>query len=588
MATAQSAAGGGVSQLTDPASFRIDSFRNAVMDGLVTAYKTCEEEFASLKDFLDFMSSDKSNANGPFPNQDLDHTLCNYFISSSHNTYLTGHQLYGKSNVNGYKNVLLRGCRCVEIDVWDGEEDSSSESSSDEEKAPPSKLADTTSKPTKWTAGPPRVEPVVLHGYTATKDISFRSVCETIRDNAFVTSSLPVIVSLEVHTCAEQQELMVEIMNECFSGMMVDVENASDAALPSPNDLRGKILIKVKYTPPQTAAAAAPAMSVDGQAPLSKVTSSGSNSDQSETVDAKGQAKPSKIIEALSRLGIYMRSYHFKSLDQPEASVPTHVFSLSEGTLMEVHKKNPKGLFDHNRQYLMRAYPKGTRISSSNLDPAAFWRRGVQMVALNWQKIDEGVMLNEGMFAQSGGWALKPPMYRSSSTTYPREGSDHSSSFTVEILAGQNLEPPEDIDPVDFKPYLKCELHVEIPGNWEDLAPGKEKDGEFKAKIKASKGTNPDFKRQVMKFDKLPSIVPELGFVRFKLMHDKFVNDPLAGWTCIRLDRLQAGHRFIHIFNDKGVQTKGVILARFDFDWKVHGQESSTSEAETTLPLRQG
>ncbi|KAE9967343.1 hypothetical protein BLS_006426 [Venturia inaequalis] len=586
-ATATIAAGGGVSKRVDPASFRIDSFQKAVMDSLVTAYKSCEKDFTSINDFLQFMSSDKSNANGPFPNQDLDHTLSNYFISSSHNTYLTGHQLYGKANVNGYKNVLLRGCRCVEIDVWDGEEDSSSESSSGEEKAPP-KPVDPSGKPSRWTLGPPRVEPVVLHGYTATKDISFRSVCEAIRENSFVTSSLPVIVSLEVHTCPEQQKLMVEIMNECFSGMMVDVDNASDAALPSPNELKGKILIKVKYTPPQAVAAAAPVMSVDGQAPLSKVTSSGSSSagEQSDAVDTSPQPKPDKIIDLLSRLGVYMRSYHFKNFDQPEASVPTHVFSLSEGTLMEVHKKNPKGLFDHNKQYLMRAYPKGTRISSSNLDPAAFWRRGVQMVALNWQKIDEGMMLNEGMFAQSGGWALKPPMYRSSSTCYPREGTDYSSTFNIEVLAGQNLEPPEDIDPADFKPYLKCELHLEIPGNWEDLAPGKEKDGVFKAKIKASKSANPDFKRQIMKFDTLPRIVPELGFVRFKLMHDKFVNDPLAGWTCIRLDRLQPGYRFIHLFNEKGVQTKGVILAQFNFDWKVRGQDSSTSKSETTLPLR--
>lgn len=73
---------------------------------------------------------------------------------------------------------------------------------------------------------------------------------------------------------------------------------------------------------------------------------------------------------------------------------------------------------------------------------------------------------------------------------------------------------------------------------------------------------------------------------RFKLMHDKFVNDPLAGWTCIRLDRLQAGYRFIHFFNEKGVQTKGVVLARFEFNWRVHGQDPSTSKAETTLPLR--
>jgi hypothetical protein len=81
---------------------------------------------------------------------------------------------------------------------------------------------------------------------------------------------------------------------------------------------------------------------------------------------------------------------------------------------------------------------------------------------------------------------------------------------------------------------------------------------------------------------------------RFKLMHDKLVNDPLAAWACIRLDRLQRGYRFIHFFNEKGVQTKGVVLARFDFDWKVHGQNTtagaaspvSTSDAEMALPLR--
>jgi hypothetical protein len=98
-------AGGGVSKKTDPASFHIESFQNAVMESLVTAYKGCEKDFPSMKEFLEFMGSNKSNANGPFPNQDLDHSLSNYFISSSHNTYLTGHQLYGKANVDGYKNV---------------------------------------------------------------------------------------------------------------------------------------------------------------------------------------------------------------------------------------------------------------------------------------------------------------------------------------------------------------------------------------------------------------------------------------------------------------------------------------------------
>jgi hypothetical protein len=347
-------------------------------------------------------------------------------------------------------------------------------------------------------------------GHTATKDISFRRVCETIRDNAFVTSTLPIIVSLEVHTCHEQQEIMVEIMEDCFKGHLVDVNTIVGVDLPSPNDLMGKVLIKVKYSPP-TAPDEVPESVGDK---LSKVaTTSSIYSEENDTAISKeGKAKPSRIISALGQLGVYTRSYHFKALDQPEASIPTHVFSLSESTLREVHKASPGPLFDHNKRYLMRAYPKAIRVSSSNLDPTSFWRQGVQMVALNWQRFDAGVMLNEGMFANTGGWVLKPETHRGLAQLEENLGS-HDSRFSVQYFAGQNIEPPKDVDANEFHPLVKCELHVDIPENWEELST-KEKDGEFKGKIKSSKGCHPDFKGQKTKFEQLPNSAPELGFVR--------------------------------------------------------------------------
>jgi hypothetical protein len=523
----------------------------------------------SFEQFVNYYLSGSASTLKPAEPVDESHPLSNYFISSSHNTYLTGNQLSSESSVDAYKNVLLRGCRCVEIDVWDGEALGDSSSDEEAEMGNPGvadakrekeklgirkrlelklrrKMNSTEEEQQMHGSSPPqnshykiepwrsashttRAEPRVLHGYTLTKDMSFRAVCATIRDYAFVASKLPLIVSLEVHTCPEQQEIMVELMEEYWRGLILasppdPTQGLDTIHLPTLKELENKILVKVKRGNLTPVDAQPQPTTVDtSAAPLEQTTTThsvSSVSSSSEIADGEKPAPKPKIVDNLARLGVYFGGYSFKSLDAAEAKIPTHVFSLSESTLMEVHETDPEGLFSHNKHFLMRAYPKSLRLRSSNLNPAVFWRAGVQMVALNWQRWDGGMMQNEAMFAGTAGWVLKPEGYRSTSSDSTQKTAipHHDLDLSIEFLAGQNIPlPPEEDDPKDFKPYVKIELHVEsheernaepVPGN------GRSQKGDYKQKTKTYRTTNPDFGREIIHFAGVHGVTEELTFVR--------------------------------------------------------------------------
>jgi phosphatidylinositol phospholipase C delta len=359
-------------------------------------------------------------------------------------------------------------------------------------------------------------EPLVLHGWTLTAPVGFRAVCKSIRETAFITSKFPIIVSLEVHADLEQQEVMVNIMKEEWEGLLVDQAHETcnpEERLPRLDELLNKILIKVKKAD-QEKLEPIPTNSSLAPIPTGYDGDNGASSDDERSGTKK---KPKKgICKNLSDLGIYTHSEHFVSFEAPSATKPSHIFSIEERTIMELHEKKKSDMFTHNRDFFMRAYPAGFRIDSSNLDPSVFWRKGVQMVALNWQNLDEGVMLNEGMFAGEHGWVLKPPGYRSD----PTEPIQYKTlDLKITVFAGQHIPLPPHQTEKGFHPYIRCELHVEkqeertgepIEGG------GRAKGGEHKRRTPWGKGDHPDFgpEGSLMDFRGIGKVVEELSFVR--------------------------------------------------------------------------
>ncbi|KAK1331101.1 hypothetical protein QTO34_009049 [Cnephaeus nilssonii] len=372
-----------------------DSATLAHAQQLIQTYELNEtakqHELMTLDGFMMYLLSPEGDALNPAHTcmfQDMDQPLAHYFISSSHNTYLTDSQIGGLSSTEAYVRAFTQGCRCVELDCWEG----------------------------------PGGEPVIYHGHTLTSKILFRDVVQAVRDHAFTLSPYPVILSLENHCGLEQQAVMACHLRTILGDMLVTqaLDSQNPEELPSPEQLKGRVLVKGKKL--------LAARNEDG-----RILSDREEDDEEEEEEERAK----QISPELSALAVYCCATRLRTLrPAPVPPQPFQVSSLSERKAKKLIREAGNSFVRHNTRQLTRVYPLGLRMNSANYSPQDMWNSGCQLVALNFQTPGYEMDLNAGRFLINGqcGYVLKPAFLRQPDTDFdPESPGPPRTTLTIQV-----------------------------------------------------------------------------------------------------------------------------------------------------------
>ncbi|KLO18924.1 PLC-like phosphodiesterase [Schizopora paradoxa] len=538
---------------------------------------------------------------------DMTHPLPDYFISSSHNTYLIGSQLVGSSTIEGYIRALLHSCRSVEIDIFDGE-----------------------------------TEPVVYHKRTLTTKVPLKDVCEAIAKYAFVTSPYPLTISAEVHCCLTQQDMIAKIMRDSFGDALITIPpdgRRKIEVLPSPDDLKGRVLFKAYNRQEQAGTSPSDGVDVEFEDEFEETSLETSTSDTDGPQEGSGAEPPSalkgvkelkeeiekisaepikelkeelrktrkfmdrvrmrestapepqqqippprrsnslapttklKTSDQIADMLVYAVNVRCRGINKKEYYAPEHMFSLSEKRANKMMKEGVMDLIKHNRTHVTRIYPSVTRLNSSNFEPHKYWCTGAQMVALNWQTFDLGYVINHAMFQRNGrtGYVLKPLALRSAANKEElNKRTKHVLDITV--ISAQQLPRRKDsvgrdiVDNSAIDPYVEVSIHVpdwtRSPFMPKEMAgytpattststsslsqnPSSARAITQKTSVIKRNGFNPLWNEKLqLPFDCVGEML-DLVFVRFVVKDEKMgEDDPLAVY-CVSIGSLLQGYRHL-------------------------------------------
>ncbi|XP_010213678.1 PREDICTED: 1-phosphatidylinositol 4,5-bisphosphate phosphodiesterase delta-4 [Tinamus guttatus] len=416
--------------------------------------------------------------------QDMTQPLCHYFISSSHNTYLLEDQIRGQSSIEGYIRALKRGCRCLEVDCWDG----------------------------------PNGEPLVYHGHTFTSKIPFREVVSTLGKYAFQVSDYPVILSLENHCSVEQQDVLAQQLKSILGEqlLMATTDGRIPTQLPSP-EVRHRVLLKGKKIGRLED-------TLDGAGDDAPELSDEDTGAEAEEEKRRAKKDRESLAQALSDCVIYCKSVSFQGFQEARThSRPSEISSFSEAKARKLIRESGNEFVRHNAWQLTRIYPSGMRTDSSNYNPQEMWNAGCQIVALNFQTAGAEMDLNDGLFSQNGhcGYVLKPSFMRDEGTLFnPSDPSTWEShgpvTLTIQVISGQQLpKVANSKDEAVIDPLVRVEIHG-VPAD----------QAHQETKYIENNGFNPRWD-ETLQFQLR---VPELALVRFVVEdYDKTSRNDFVG-----------------------------------------------------------